>query len=33
MPGGKVEIVVDAALPLDEFVAGLEARIREALAG
>jgi hypothetical protein len=33
MPGGKVEIVVDAQAPFDEFVAGLEPRIREALEG
>jgi hypothetical protein len=31
MPGGKVEIVVDAQAPFDEFVAGLETRIREVL--
>jgi hypothetical protein len=31
MPNGKVEIVVDADADLQEFLDGLEARIREAL--
>jgi len=33
MPNGKVEIVVDADADLDDFVGGLEPRIREVLGG
>jgi hypothetical protein len=33
LPSGKFEIIVDAAIPLEQWLAGLDPRVRSALQG